>query len=189
MGTIAERVLKRKDGGTVLLRTASAKDAAAILEIVMAVRAEQEYSLSEPDEPQTADEKEMKWLDTHLADPGKLAIVAEVNGRVVGMLAFANGPRRRIAHTGEFGMTIASEWRGKGVGTALLTTLVQWAAMHATIEKLSLKVHATNVRARGLYRKLGFEQEGYFRRDLRYGPDQFVDTVFMSKFVKGDLAG
>ncbi|MBI3556958.1 MAG: GNAT family N-acetyltransferase [Deltaproteobacteria bacterium] len=178
--------MKRKDGGLVCVRTAWANDAASILAIISAVRAEQEFSLSEPDEMHTLIEEEVRWIETHVEDPCKLAIVAEIEGRIVGMLTFENGHRRRIAHTGELGMTIVKEWRENGIGTALLATLVQWAAMHDKIEKLSLKVHATNVRARALYRKLGFEQEGYFRNDLRYGSGWYVDTVFMSKFVKGD---
>ena len=181
---VEERILKRKDGGVVLVRTASAKDAAAVLAVVSSVRDEQEYSLSEPGEMETSDDEEARWIQVHLEDQCKLVLVAEVAGEIIGLLTFANGTRRRIAHAGELGMTIIREWRENGVGTALLATLIQWAAINENIEKLSLKVHATNVRARGLYGKLGFEQEGYFRRDLRYGPGQYVDTVFMSKFVK-----
>ena len=55
--------------------------------------------------------------------------------------------------------------------------------MNPVLEKIYLKVHATNGRAISLYQKLGFREEGRLVRDLKLGPNEYVDTVVMSLFV------
>ncbi len=78
---------------------------------------------------------------------------------------------------------MAEGWRGQGVGTALLSTLLVWAESHATIEKIGLEVFATNRGAIPLYRKLGFVEEGWRIRDVKRGPGDYVDTLSMYRFV------
>ncbi|HLE12815.1 MAG TPA: GNAT family protein [Bacteriovoracaceae bacterium] len=65
----------------------------------------------------------------------------------------------------------------------LLNALIEWAFRNKTIEKIGLSVHANNDRAIALYKKLGFEIEGIKKRDLKYGDDQYIDTVVMARFV------
>lgn len=60
---------------------------------------------------------------------------------------------------GGVGMAVAREWRGRGVGTALMAGAIDWAR-ERDLHKLSLSVFAHNAAAIGLYRKLGFVEEG-----------------------------
>lgn len=55
---------------------------------------------------------------------------------------------------GELGISVAETWQGKGVGSALLKTVLEWADMQK-IQSLRLTVE--NERAKTLYRKFGFE--------------------------------
>ena len=75
------------------------------------------------------------------------------------------------------------DWRGQGVGTALLETFLQWAAENPLIEKISLDVFATNEKAIGLYKKLGFIEAGLKPREIKRGPGQYVDALSMFRFV------
>lgn len=61
--------------------------------------------------------------------------------------------------TPELGMAIISEFRGKGIGTALLDQLVEEAKKKG-IEKLSLSVDPTNRAALHLYQRFGFKEVG-----------------------------
>jgi RimJ/RimL family protein N-acetyltransferase len=81
-------------------------------------------------------------------------------------------------------MSVAVTDREEGIGRALLTTLIGWAEDHSTLEKLCLRVHATNARAIALYSALGFREEGRATRELKYGPSAYVDSVLMARFVK-----
>jgi RimJ/RimL family protein N-acetyltransferase len=47
-----------------------------------------------------------------------------------------------------------------------------------------LDVFAVNEPAIGLYKKLGFIEEGRRIRDIQRGADDYVDTVMMYRFVK-----
>ncbi len=68
---------------------------------------------------------------------------------------------------GELGMAVDREWRGLGVGSALLAAAIEWARERG-LHKLSLTVFAQNAAAIALYDKFGFVEEGrrvkHFRR-------------------------
>jgi len=74
---------------------------------------------------------------------------------------------------------------GNGVsgGTALLQALLEWAESNTAIEKVCLDVFAINEPAIRLYKKLGFIEEGRRARDIKRGPEDYVDTVTMCRFV------
>jgi len=180
---IAEKMVRSKDGAMVTIRTAFPADAAHILEHVYAVFAEEGFTLSTLDDFHNTEEQEASWLQMNLDDPGKIVIVAEREGRIIGLLNFHNGERKRIAHLGEFGMSINKAWRNRGIGRALLSTLIQWAQEHPRIEKVCLEVFATNVGAIALYESLGFQEEGRLRREIKLGPGKYVDTIRMALFV------
>ena len=183
MATIQARRIETTRGQTVLIRSGAPSDAAAILKHCREVMAESEFTMTCPDELSLTEEQEEAWIQSHLDHPGHLLVVAEMEGRLVGELNFSCGHRRRIAHTGEFGMSVAKEDRDAGIGRALLATLIDWAKHHDSIEKVNLKVHATNDRAIALYRKMGFVEEGRAVRELKYESGQYVDALLMAMFV------
>jgi len=49
---------------------------------------------------------------------------------------------------------------GRGIGTAQLQSLIDWARGDPVVEKLCLFVHAANQTVIGLYKKMGFLEEG-----------------------------
>jgi GNAT superfamily N-acetyltransferase len=60
---------------------------------------------------------------------------------------------------GEIGMAVAGPWRGRGAGSALMETAIEWARGQG-LHKLSLSVFAHNTAAIALYRKFFFVEEG-----------------------------
>ena len=173
-----------KNGKTIFIRSAETTDAEAILRAGKAVMAEQIFTLTLPEELSFTTEEEANWISGMNDHPAHLILVATFNEAIIGLLDFSCGHRQRIAHTGDFGMSVIKPLREEGIGTRLLQALLDWATAHPKLEKVSLKVHSTNDRAQGLYRKLGFHQEGTLSRDLKYGENNYVDTVIMSRFVK-----
>ena len=115
---------------------------------------------------------------------GYLYLVAEVAGRVVGQLEFENGRWRKTAHAGMLSVYVDRDWRGRGVGTILLRGLLDWAAAHPLIEKVTLAVFSTNTRAIATYKKCGFEEEGRCARDMKLDSGEYIDSVLMYRFVK-----
>lgn len=184
MAEFGAQKFKVKSGAEVAVRSAAKKDAPALLEMVQGIFREEIYSLTSAAEFKMTIEEEEKWIESKLKNPNHLLLLAEMNSRIVGSLDFSNGNRLRIAHTGEFGMSVDKSVRDQGIGTLLLQALFDWVAQHKTIEKIGLNVHANNERAIALYKKMGFEVEGLRKRDLKYGDNNYVDTIVMGKFVK-----
>jgi len=183
MACVTTRTIATSTGETFTIRSAHPDDAARLLAYVRAVAAETPFFIMEADEFNFTDEQERQWIQEHLDGPGKLVLVAEVSGPVVGVLSFENGPHRRIAHRGTFGFSVAKQWRGKGIGMALLQTLIDWAEANPLVEKVGLAVFANNEQAIRLYRKLGFVEEGRRPREMKLGPGQYVDDIMMYRFV------
>ena len=184
MAELKPQSFKSKSGSNVTIRSAAKLDAAAILELSTVVIGEEIYQLTSGAEFKMTIEAEEKWIDSHQSNPNHIILVAEINSKIVGLLDFSNGHRQRIAHTGEFGMSVEKSVRDQGIGTLLLKVLAEWAAKNPVIEKIGLNVHSNNDRAIAVYRKMGFEVEGVRKRDLKYSEDEYIDTVVMGRFIK-----
>ena len=79
---------------------------------------------------------------------------------------------------GELGMAVAREWRGRGVGSALLVAAIDWARERG-LHKLSLGVFAHNAAAIALYRKFGFVEEGRRVKHYRRASGELWDALEM----------
>jgi RimJ/RimL family protein N-acetyltransferase len=79
---------------------------------------------------------------------------------------------------GEIGMAVAREWRGRGVGSALLAAAIEWAR-ERDLHKLSLGVFAHNAAAIALYSKFGFVEEGRRIKHYRRANGELWDSVEM----------
>ena len=183
MATIPELPCKTTAGQAYSIRTAQPDDAEAMLAYIRPIAEDTKFFVLEADEFPTVDE-EQDWIQDHLDHPGKLLLLAEADGQLIGNISFETGPRRRISHRGDFGLSVARAWRGRGVGTTLIKTLLKWAASNPLVEKVCLDVFATNTRAIRLYRKLGFVEEGRRIKDIKRGPNDYVDTLMMGRFVQ-----
>jgi RimJ/RimL family protein N-acetyltransferase len=173
-------------GQRLVVRNPVPEDAARLLDYAHVVLQESEYFLLEPDELQLGEEEEQDWIQEHSEEDGSLLLAAEVDGFIVGLIGFENGPQRRVAHRGTLHLSVGRPWRGIGIGTILLQSVIDWATAEPTIEKVSLSVMVTNHRAIGLYRKLGFREEGCLAREIKIAPGRYEDELLMCRFVKSN---
>lgn len=107
-------------------------------------------------------------------------LVAVHNGKVVGWCDINSSDRPVLKHTGVVGMGVIKDFRGKGVGTALLSAAIA-AAKDAGLTRIELTVREENVNAIALYKKLGFEVEGVQRRAA------LVDGVYSNHVMMAQL--
>jgi RimJ/RimL family protein N-acetyltransferase len=80
----------------------------------------------------------------------------------------------------DIGMLLAQSWRGRGLGTALLETGLEWAA-GAGAHKAALEVWPHNEAGLALYRKMGFVEEGRKRRHYRRSNGEIWDAILMGR--------
>ena len=164
---------------TTTVRRAATKDAAAFARIMG-------DPLVFPDLMQLPYTDEEVWR-TRLAEnatPGKtdLMLVAEVNGEVVGSCGLHPvGPALRRRHALTLGISVLPAAQGKGVGSALMAALCDYADRWLGALRMELTVYTDNAAAIRLYRKFGFEIEGTFKGyALRDG--HFADAHSMARF-------
>ena len=97
------------------------------------------------------------------------------------MLDFHGHPEPQWAHAGEFGMSTAKQWRGRGVGTQLLNYLSEWAQSRQ-FRRIELRVFSNNDGAIRLYERLGYVVEGRQVKAVQVDGD-YVDIIFMAKYL------
>lgn len=102
------------------------------------------------------------------------AFVAAAHNDIVGWLHVARTP----FGYGDVGMFVARDWRGRGVGSALLRAAIEWAGRDG-MHKLSLTVFAHNATAIALYRKFGFAEEGLRVKHFRRASGELWDALEM----------
>ncbi|EPW6438115.1 GNAT family N-acetyltransferase [Vibrio parahaemolyticus] len=111
------------------------------------------------------------------------AYVALLDGEIVGNLGFevCASPRRR--HVGSFGMGVKDNVQGKGIGSALLATIIDLADNWLNLKRLELTVYVDNERAIHLYKKFGFEIEGE-SKDYAFRHGKYVNVYHMARVAK-----
>lgn len=180
------RRVRLPSGSEIVVRRPVEDDAAPLIAHAHDVLTSSDHTATTIEEyKQTYDvPKERAWIADMNSGAGTLALVADGPDGLVGMLSFRAEARRRMAHWGHFGIGVRSTWRGRGVGRALLTSLMDWAVDHPTVEKVCLGVMAGNRGAYRLYHNMGFRPEGVRPREFKLGADRYCDDVQMSQFVK-----
>lgn len=159
-----------RGGAHIALRRAHPDDAEDLIEIQRQVVAENVANVD--DRIDTAEECRRRIAST---DAGDLWMVAEANGRVVGALRLLSPGPAFLRHIRNLFIDIHEDWRGQGLGTALIGAGADWAAANG-VEMLALSVLDSNPRARQLYERLMFVTTGHTpslvkRRDGSYEND------------------
>ena len=184
MALISSKMAKLKDGRQVLIRCARESEASALLEATRIAFHDGDGMISEPDEFIRTEDDERARINELNDNPRQLLLIADVDGIIVGNIAFHIKKRRRVSHWGSFGMDVRPGWRGYGVGNVLLDSLLAWARSVPEIEKITLGVRADNHRAIALYRKHGFVQSGCAKDNLKMGDGTYIDDLTMELFVR-----
>lgn len=183
MATLGPVQVTLRDDATISIRNAELVDAERVRDFFRAVAAGTEMILTCEDEVPDLD-GERKFIGDHFDNPGKLCLLAEADGQIISCAGLAAHPRRRARHTAELGISVSADWRGRGVGRAMMECLLNWALTHPMIEKVCLSVWSINAVAIALYRSLGFIEEGRRIGQVRFAPGRAADEVMMGKFVK-----
>ncbi len=161
----------------IAVRPATPTDAAAICTIynqgIEDRIATLETGLRTPDERR-------QWLAAR--GPRHPVIVAEAGGEVAGWGSLnAFNPRKAYDYVADFSIYVERKWRGKGVGSRLLSRLIE-LARDLGYHKLVLSAFPTNPGGMALYEKFGFRTVGIYKEQGRLD-GRWVDTIIMEKLL------
>jgi ribosomal protein S18 acetylase RimI-like enzyme len=118
----------------------------------------------------------------HAMKEGHPRYVALAGERVVGWCDVHPGDRVTTAHSGVLGIGVVPEFRGRGIGRALLGTVLE-KARSSGLTRVELTVRQDNRRAIALYEKLAFVREGVKRNAMRVD-GKYWNLVCMALLVK-----
>ena len=113
-------------------------------------------------------------------------VAVDESNQVIGLCEGLSRDRLSVRHNVGIGIDVNANYRGQGIGKALMKTIVAWAETNPVVHRLELEVFTSNIRAFSMYVKLGFVIEGTRRKAYRkHG--QFKDAYMMAMlFEKED---
>jgi len=112
----------------------------------------------------------------------KGVLTALWDGTPCGTALLYLSPYKKMAHQCLFAIIVDEKFRGKKVGTQLLTDLISLAQETHHIELLHLEVYEGNPATR-LYERLGFVEYGRERHFIKEGKDHYLTKVMMQKVL------
>ena len=165
-----------------MIRDAREEDAALLAGAERLVAARPGYLVSRPEE--LLDEAFRATIRRFTeSDEGKY-LVAESDDEIVGHAVLIPMALAAIRHIVRLTIVVHPGHEGHGIGRRLLTSLIEWARAAPRVRKIELNVRATNTRAIGLYRSLGFEEQGRQLQRICIDEQTFIDDLEMGLFVK-----
>ena len=166
-------------GETLLLRSLCAQDAPQALAVCKRTAGETLNLIRYEDEWTITVEQEAAHIKRQEDDPKALMIGAFVGETLVGIGSIAPpAPVDRARHRLSLGVCVLRAYWGRGIGTAMMQTLVE-QARHMPAEQIELEVVGTNERAIRMYERFGFVQFGRHPRKLKYRDGTYADMVMM----------
>jgi RimJ/RimL family protein N-acetyltransferase len=107
----------------------------------------------------------------------------------VGILALLDMPLcSGSAGTLAAGVHLVQEWRGRGIGSAMLRYAERWAAAHG-FQRIAADIFTANERSLHLFRKAGFHEEPCRRRSVQVGAREISEVILMRRLPGGKTRG
>lgn len=169
------------NNGSINIRKAKPEDAFILANAEREIAKTPGRLASHPNELKDENFKE-KIIALSGLDTG-LYVVLEEEGAIVGHAVLDPHKLASTSHVVSLTIAIHEGHQGKGLGKKLMQYLIEWTKNHPKIEKFELQVRSSNIRAINLYKSLGFIEEGRKIKRLKYGPNEYLDDVYMALWV------
>ncbi|MFA5933065.1 MAG: GNAT family protein [Microgenomates group bacterium] len=130
-------------------------------------------------------EDEQKYLDNQLKGIGEgtVAMLLVFDGIKLIAVSDINMKDKAEKHIGYFGISVAKEYRGKGIGGLLMDLVIKEAEKNLKdLKIIELSVFSDNPVAMSLYEKFGFQKFGILPEGVLHA-DVPVDHIYMYKKV------
>lgn len=142
----------------ITVKKASCEDAAAMLEYLKQIGGETENLTFGAEGLSLTPEDEADFIVRAEDSRDEVMLVAKDGDRIVGDASLTRLPRR-MKHRGDLGIAVIKEYWNKGVGSMLLSAVIEFARENG-FEIIDLQVRSDNTAAIHLYEKFGFERIG-----------------------------
>lgn len=174
-------------GKLISLRIPSIGDLNGLHKYVNDLSKENTYVIFSGEEISLLDEK--KYLEEVIArmnDQDFLGVIAVCDDKIIAYTSLTRkidtGVRRR--HIAEFGISVAKEYRGLGLGFKLSSQILELAKIKIPeLEMITLSVYSENTIGQNMYKKLGFKEYGRLPEGVWYR-EKYIDEILMYKKLR-----
>ena len=171
-----------KTGKEILFRYPTIDDAKKLMNYINKLSAERTYILMQGVQKTLEDEK--KWLQSFLEHQDRKVIIsAFYKNKLIGVSAIElkDGAKN---HVGGFGITVAKDFRGEGIGKKLMELVLNESIKHIKgLKIIQLEVFGENKLAQNMYQKFGFQEFGRLPQGVKR-LNRYDDAILMYKKVK-----
>jgi L-amino acid N-acyltransferase YncA len=167
------RLLTLEDGARLLLRPLTADDCDELIQMYASAPPEDLQALHE----NVADPQVVRGWVQAMAEGRVLPLLALINSRIVGnaMLYRFTGPYQ---HLGEVQIFLTKEFRGRGLGTEMLKTLIDLARKEG-LHLLKAEGFASQPKVIRAFEQLGFERQCVLEDYFMLPDGQTKDIVLL----------
>lgn len=165
----------------VKIRRAEVADAPVLAAAEAKIAETPGYMVSSPNEiTSDAFAAKIAELSQH---PRGLYIIALLDDKIVGHAMLAPMSLSALSHVVRLNIFVYPGFQRQGIGQTIMDYLLTWAKQTLGVEKVELLVRATNKPAIALYKKIGFFEEGKFKKRLKLPDGSYIDDLAMALFV------
>jgi RimJ/RimL family protein N-acetyltransferase len=175
---------KTKNGEQFVIRYPQTGDARAMLAFINTISKEQTMILFQGEQLSLDFEiNYVRELIERFKEKRAVHLLIVIDDKVIGGSGIEMKDRSE-RHKGEFGIIIAKEYRGQGLGKLLMEQVLEEAERSIPqLRKVFLSVFAINETAIAMYKQFGFIAYALLPEGLIY-KDKFEDQIYLYKNVR-----
>lgn len=148
---------------SIIYRKAVTEDAEKIVAFYNFVGGETTFLSFEKDEYPLNGEEQVSAIEALEGNETNIMLMAMDGDEIAGIATINSSHKIKARHEGELGIVVAKKYQGQGIGTELITRLIEWARGNGVTTRIRLDTRADNPTAVALYMKFGFIVEGCCR--------------------------
>lgn len=171
-----------KAGKSILIRYVMLEDVQIMLDFINTLSKEQTY-ISFQGEQMLLEEEEKYVNDIvpKIENNEAIHLLAFSDDKLIGGSDIHRSNKKFDRHVGIFGITIAKDFRGEGIGSMLMSAVMKEAMQNIpSLSLISLALFGNNETARSMYEKFGFVEYGRLPKGIVH-KGEYVDHVYMYK--------
>lgn len=178
----APRTVPLKDGRMAILRSPDpVKDAPDLVQYLYDTAADTPFVLRTPEEVSMTVEGEERFLRGVVASEYDCMILCEVDGKIAGNCHLSFMGKTKVKHRCSVAIALRKAYWGLGIGTHMFEAMEGIARRRDGVTLMELEFVEGNVRARGLYEKMGFRIVGMHPDAIRQADGSLLALYLMQK--------
>lgn len=174
--------MELKNDTEIYICKAEKKDAKDIIEYLNIIGGESDNLLFGQDGFTMSVENEEKYIENVNSSETSVMLIGKMDNEIACVGSLSAPTKERISHQCDIAVSVKKKFWNLGVGTKLMNELINFAKQSNKIEILHLGVKSDNTTAIRLYKKMGFEEIGVYKKFFKIN-GEYSDEILMNLYL------